>query len=216
MIIILLGPPGAGKGTQAAKISEYLSIPHIATGDIFRDAIKQGTELGRRAKEYLEKGELVPDEIVNAIVRERISMDDCRNGFILDGYPRTLNQARALDDMLDDMGKSIDVVLNLIVPEDEIVRRLSYRRICRRCGAVYHLINNPPKVDGVCDKCGGELYQREDDREDVIRNRLRVYHERTEPIVKYYKDRGLLVDIDGSGSIDEVWSRIKSVLDKMM
>ena len=216
MIIILLGPPGAGKGTQAAKISEYLSIPHIATGDIFRDAIKQGTELGRRAKEYLEKGELVPDEIVNAIVRERISMDDCRNGFILDGYPRTLNQARALDDMLDDMGKSIDVVLNLIVPEDEIVRRLSYRRICRRCGAVYHLINNPPRVDGICDKCGGELYQREDDREDVIRNRLRVYHERTEPIVKYYKDRGLLVDINGSGSIDEVWSRIKSVLDKMM
>ena len=214
MIVILFGPPGAGKGTQAELISRKYSIPHIATGDIFREAISKGTELGRKAEEYLKRGDLVPDDIVNGIVWERISRPDCRRGFILDGYPRTMGQAKALDEMLDRLGMSIDVVLNINVDEENIIRRLSYRRICRSCGAVYHLINNPPKREGVCDKCGGQLYQRVDDREDVIRNRLKVYYERTRPLIEYYRGRGLLVDVDGNGGIEEVWRSIESILDR--
>jgi len=213
MIIVLLGPPGAGKGTQASKISETFSIPHIATGDIFREAVKKGTELGRKAKEYMERGELVPDEIVNGIVKERISEPDCSNGFILDGYPRTLNQAKALDEMLAEMNRKIDIVLNISVSEDNVVKRLSNRRVCKRCGAIYHLITNPPKKEGVCDKCGGELYQREDDREEVIRNRLSVYRKQTEPIIKYYEEEGLLVNIDGNREIEEVWDQIKRAIE---
>lgn len=209
MIIVLLGPPGAGKGTQASRISQTFSIPHIATGDIFREAVKKGTVLGKKAKEYMERGALVPDEIVNGIVEERIRNRDCSDGFVLDGYPRTLDQAKALDEMLERMGRSIDLVLNISVSEENVVERISKRRICRRCGAVYHLITNPPKKDGVCDRCGGELYQREDDKEEVVRNRLKVYHSQTEPIVNYYKEKGLLVDIDGNGGIEEVWAQIK-------
>ncbi len=215
MIIVLLGPPGAGKGTQASKISEALSIPHIATGDIFRDAVERGTELGRKAKEYMERGELVPDEIVNGIVKERISKPDCSNGFILDGYPRTLNQARALDEMLSEMGRKVDVVLNISVSEDEVVRRLSYRRVCRKCGAIYHLINDPPKREGICDRCGAELYQREDDREEVVRKRLRVYREQTKPLINYYRERGVLVDINGNGDIEEVWSQVEEAISSL-
>ncbi len=212
MIIVLFGPPGAGKGTQAVRISEMLSIPHIATGDIFREAVKKRTELGKKAEEYMKKGELVPDEIVNGIVRERISQPDCSNGFILDGYPRTLNQAEALDKMLAEMNRKVDLVLNIEVSEENIIKRLSNRRVCKKCGAVYHLITNPPKKDGICDKCGGELYQREDDKEEVIRNRLKVYHKQTEPIIKYYEEKGVLVNIDGNKSIEEVWNQIKEVI----
>ena len=212
MIIVLFGPPGAGKGTQAVRISEMLSIPHIATGDIFREAVKKRTELGKKAEEYMKKGELVPDEIVNGIVRERISQPDCSNGFILDGYPRTLNQAEALDKMLAEMNRKVDLVLNIEVSEENIIKRLSNRRVCKKCGAVYHLITNPPKKDGICDKCGGELYQREDDKEEVIRNRLKVYHKQTEPIIKYYEEKGVLVNIDGNNSIEEVWNQIKEVI----
>jgi len=212
MIIVLFGPPGAGKGTQAVRISEMLSIPHIATGDIFREAVKKRTELGKKAEEYMKKGELVPDEIVNGIVRERISQPDCSNGFILDGYPRTLNQAEALDKMLAEMNRKVDLVLNIEASEENIIKRLSNRRVCKKCGAVYHLITNPPKKDGICDKCGGELYQREDDKEEVIRNRLKVYHKQTEPIIKYYEEKGVLVNIDGNKSIEEVWNQIKEVI----
>ena len=215
MIIVLFGPPGAGKGTQAERISREMGIPHIATGDMFREAVAKGTELGRKAQEYMRRGELVPDEIVNEMVRERISMPDCSKGFILDGYPRTVNQAKALDEMLAEMGRKVDVVLNLSVSDDEVVKRLSYRRICRRCGAIYHLINNPPRREGVCDRCGGELYQREDDREEVIRRRLRVYYEQTEPVLRYYAERGILRDIDGNGTVDEVWERVKKALEEV-
>jgi len=215
LIIVLFGPPGAGKGTQAERISREMGIPHIATGDMFREAVAKGTELGRKAQEYMRRGELVPDEIVNEMVRERISMPDCSRGFILDGYPRTVNQAKALDEMLAEMGRKVDVVLNLSVSDDEVVKRLSYRRICRRCGAIYHLINNPPRREGVCDRCGGELYQREDDREEVIRRRLRVYYEQTEPVLRYYAERGILRDIDGNGTVDEVWERVKKALEEV-
>lgn len=212
MIIIMLGPPGAGKGTQAVKISEFLSIPRIATGDIFRKAIANGTELGKKAEEYLKRGELVPDEIVNEIIKERISRPDCESGFILDGYPRTLNQATALDKILYNLKRQIDLVINIDVSEENIIKRLSYRRTCKKCGAVYHLLFNPPKQVDKCDKCGGELYQREDDKEDVIRNRLKVYYERTKPIIKYYKNKGILVNIDGNGDINYVWKQIEKLI----
>lgn len=216
MIIILFGPPGAGKGTQAAKISNKYGIPHIATGDIFREAISRGSEIGKKAEECLKRGDLVPDEIVNSIVRERISMEDCEEGFILDGYPRTIGQAQALDEMLSEMNKKVDVVINIEVSDDNIIRRLSYRRICKICGAVYHLITNPPRMDEICDKCGGPLYQREDDREDVIRNRLKVYRERTKPLISYYESKGILYNVNGNLSIEEVWRQIEEAITKVI
>ncbi len=215
MNIILLGPPGAGKGTQAKMISEKYGIPQIATGDILREAVAKGTELGKKAKEYMDRGELVPDEIVIGIVKERLKQPDCEKGFILDGFPRTLAQAEALDKMLEELGKKLDAVINIDVPEEEIVKRIVNRRTCKNCGAVYHLIFNPPKVEGKCDKCGGELYQRDDDKEETVRERLRVYRERTEPLIEYYKNKGLLYNVDGTKDIEGVFKQIDEILSKI-
>ena len=215
MNLILLGAPGAGKGTQAKMISEKYGIPQIATGDMLREAVAKGTELGKKAKEYMDRGELVPDEIVIGIVKERLQQPDCEKGFILDGFPRTLAQAEALDEMLKELGKEIDAVINISVPEEEVVKRIAYRRTCRNCGAVYHLIYNPPKEDGKCDKCGGELYQRDDDKEETVRERFKVYRERTEPLIDYYKKKGLLYDVDGTKDINGVFEEITKILEKI-
>ena len=215
MNIILLGPLGGGKGTQAKKIVEKCGIPHIATGDILREAVAKGTELGKKAKEYMDRGELVPDEIVIGIVRERLKQPDCEKGFLLDGFPRTIKQAEALDEMLKELGKDIDAVIYIDVPEEEVVKRITYRRTCRNCGAVYHLIYAPPKEDNKCDKCGGELYQRDDDKEEVVRQRFKVYMENTAPLIEYYEKKGLLYRVDGTKSIDEVFSQIDEILQKI-
>ncbi len=210
--LVIFGPPGAGKGTQAKMLSEKLGVPHIATGDIFREAVKAGTELGKLAKQYMDRGELVPDEVVIGIVEERLRRPDCSKGFILDGFPRTIKQAEALDEMLQRMGVKLDAVVNLEVSEDEVVKRISLRRTCRNCGAIYHLITNPPKKEGVCDKCGGELYQRDDDREETVRSRLRVYRQQTEPLLKFYEQRGLLKNVDGEKPIEEVFKEVLAAL----
>ncbi len=214
MNLILLGAPGAGKGTQAKMISEKYGIPQISTGDMLRDAVAKGTELGRKAKEYMDRGELVPDEVVIGIVKERLQQPDCRKGFILDGFPRTIAQAEALDKMLGDLGMKIDAVINVAVPEEEVVKRIVNRRTCRKCGAVYHLIYNPPKEDNKCDKCGGELYQRDDDREETVRERYRVYRENTEPLIDYYRRKGVLFDVDGTKDIKGVFQEIDEILKK--
>lgn len=208
MRIILLGPPGSGKGTQAGLLSKKYGIPHIAMGDILREEVARGTSLGKKVNVYMSKGELVPDEIVIEVLKERIKKPDCKNGFILDGFPRTLNQAKALDAMLDELGFRIDAVVYIDVPDEEIVRRLSLRRTCRVCGRVYNLHYNPPKQDGKCDVCGGELFIRDDDKPDVIRNRLKVYNEQTRPLVSYYEESKLLVRVDGVNSIDNVFQQI--------
>ena len=215
MNIILLGGPGAGKGTQAKLIVEKYGIPQISTGDMLREAVKQGTELGKKAKEYMDKGELVPDEIVIGIVKERLKQPDCEKGFILDGFPRTIAQAEALDKMLEELGKKIDAVINIHVPEEEIIKRIVNRRTCKKCGAIYHLIYSPPKEPNKCDKCGGELYQRDDDKEETVRERLRVYREQTEPLIEYYKKKGILYNVDGTKDINGVFEEIKSILDKL-
>ncbi len=212
MNLILLGPPGAGKGTQAVRISEAYGIPHVSTGDIFRENLKKGTELGLRAKEYMDRGELVPDEVVIGIVRERLLEEDCAHGFVLDGFPRTVAQADALKGILAEMGKAIDHVLNIRVPDELVVERLTARRTCRECGAVYHLVYDPPREEGRCDSCGGELYVRDDDREETVRARLREYAAKTEPLIEYYRGEGLLRNIDGSAGMDEVLAAIKAVL----
>ncbi len=215
MNLILLGPPGGGKGTQAKRIVEKYGIPQISTGDMFREAVAKGTELGKKAKEYMDRGELVPDEIVIGIVKERLAQPDCEKGFILDGFPRTLKQAEALDDILEEMNKKIDAVININVPDEEIIKRIVYRRTCKNCGAVYNLIYSPPKEDNKCDKCGGELYQRDDDKEETVRERLRVYKEQTQPLIDYYKKKGVLYEVDGTKSIDEVWKEIENILEKI-
>jgi len=204
--IILMGPPGAGKGTQAVQISEHYRIPHISTGDMFRAAVAAGTEMGKKAKLFMDQGQLVPDEVTIGIVRERLAEADCANGFLLDGFPRTLAQAEALDRTLRD--NPIDVALNIEVPHEELIRRLTGRRVCRSCGATYHLQSKPAQVDGVCDVCGGELYQRVDDEIATVSNRLSVYSKQTEPLVAYYQAAGKLVSVAGTKGIDQVFQEI--------
>ncbi|GAA1084377.1 adenylate kinase [Nocardiopsis composta] len=207
-----MGPPGAGKGTQAQILASELSIPKVSTGDIFRANVSGGTELGKRAKSYMDRGDLVPDEVTNEMVRARLGEPDAREGFLLDGFPRNVAQAETLDGMLKEMGSALDAVLELKVDEDEVVKRLSGRRSCRECGRVYHLDYDPPAEEGVCDACGGELYQRDDDREDVIRHRLQVYREQTEPLVAFYADKGVLVTIEAIGEVTEVTGRALAAL----
>ncbi|HEY8111360.1 MAG TPA: adenylate kinase [Actinomycetes bacterium] len=212
MRIVLVGPPGAGKGTQAQFIASHLSIPKISTGDIFRVNVSQGTELGREAKAYMDRGDLVPDSVTIAMVRDRLAEGDTSDGFLLDGFPRTLTQAKALDETLDDMGTKLDVVLELVVDDDEVVRRLSGRRTCRVCGRVWHLDFDPPTREGICDQCGGELFQRDDDREETVRHRLEVYAEQTAPLIDFYADKSILVGLDATGPVEDVTDRAINAL----
>jgi adenylate kinase len=212
MNILFMGPPGAGKGTQAERIVDQFSVPHISTGDAFRLAMKQGTPMGLKAKEFVDQGLLVPDEITNGIVRDRLLQDDCSNGFLLDGFPRTLQQAEALDSMLADMGRTIDHVVNLKVDRGLLLARLTGRRICKSCGSTYHVMFNPPKQEGVCDKCEGELYQRSDDTEEKVGTRLDEYISKTAPLLAYYEGKSQLREVDGEQDIDVVTAEIVSVL----
>ncbi|WP_030201538.1 adenylate kinase [Streptomyces sp. NRRL S-87] len=215
MRIVLVGPPGAGKGTQAAFLAKNLSIPHISTGDLFRANISQGTELGKKAKAYMDAGDLVPDEVTIGMAKDRMEQPDAVNGFLLDGFPRNVSQAEALDSMLQGADMKLDAVLDLEVPEDEVVKRIAGRRICRNDSAhVFHVSYKAPKTEGVCDVCGGELYQRPDDTEDTVRNRLDVYHTQTEPIIDYYKAQGLVVTISALGEVQDVTKRAMDALNK--
>jgi len=209
--VIMLGPPGAGKGTQAVRLASAYDVPHISTGDIFRTNVKDQTELGTKARQYMDAGELVPDEVVIGMIQDRLAEPDA-TGFILDGFPRTVPQAQALEEMLVDLERPIDVVLRLAVDESEIVSRLTGRRTCRNCGAIYHMDNSPPGQEGVCDRCGGELYQRDDDEEGVVLNRLDVYHRQTEPLEFFYWQRGLLRDVQAVGGVDDITKRALDVI----
>lgn len=212
MNILFMGPPGAGKGTQAQVIVDAFGLPHISTGDAFRLAIKEGTPIGVKAKEYIDQGLLVPDDVTNGIVRERLSQPDCEKGFLLDGFPRTLLQAEALDTLLLESGRKLDHVINLNVDPEKLLVRITGRRICRTCGTTYHVIFNPPKQEGACDKDGGELYQRPDDNEESVRTRLEEYASKTAPLIDYYANKGLLRQIDGDQEIGTVSEGILSVL----
>ncbi len=212
MRIILLGPPGAGKGTQATDISSKYQIPHISTGDIFRKNVKEGTPLGIKAKEYMNKGELVPDELVVAIVEDRLQEDDCKNGFLLDGFPRTVVQAKALDTVLENMETAIDKVINIEVDKEILIGRAVGRRICKQCGATFHTTFKPTQKDGVCDVCNGETYQREDDTEATVTNRIEVYINETSPLINYYTEKGNLVTINGQQEISTVFKEIVNAL----
>jgi adenylate kinase len=213
MRMVLLGPPGGGKGTQAQKLIEKYAIPQVSTGDLFRAAVKNQTELGKKAKEYMDKGSLVPDEIVIGMVKERLAKDDCKKGFILDGFPRTIAQAEALDKMLPELKMKLDAVVEIEVPDVEVVKRLSGRRTCTKCGAMYHVEFNAPKVAGKCDKCGGDLYQRDDDNEKTIKSRLDVYHNQTSPLVGYYQKKGIFKKVAGLGDISEIFSKVVKALE---
>ncbi|MEI5909215.1 adenylate kinase [Bacillus spongiae] len=208
MNILLMGPPGAGKGTQAEKIVEKYGIPHISTGDMFRAAMKDETELGLVAKSFIDKGELVPDEVTIGIVRERLAKPDCEKGFLLDGFPRTVAQAEALEEILSSLNKTIDFVINIKVDNSVLMGRLTGRRICKNCGATYHLVFNPPTKDGVCDRCEGELYQRADDNEETVENRLSVYTKQTQPLLDFYQEKGYLKELDGQKDINLVFEDI--------
>lgn len=210
--LVLMGLPGAGKGTQAEKIVEKYNIPHISTGDMFRAAIKEGTELGMKAKKFMDEGQLVPDEVTIGIVRERLAKPDCEKGFLLDGFPRTVPQAEALDNILKDMNRSIDYVIHIDVARELLLERLTGRRICRDCGATYHLVFNPPKQENVCDKCNGELYQRDDDNEETVANRLEVNINQQQPLLDYYEKKGVLKTIDGSRKIEEVFQEVDTLI----
>ena len=212
MRIILLGPPGAGKGTQAAGIVDKYKIPHISTGDIFRKNIKEGTDLGKKAKEYMDQGLLVPDELTVGLVTDRITQDDCKNGFMLDGFPRNVAQAQQLGQYLNSVDLALDRVINIEVDKDILVGRAVGRRICKSCGATYHVEFNPPKVDGTCDVCGGELYQRADVNEETVSNRIQVYLDETKPLADYYSNEGIIANINGEQSIDKVFADIVDAL----
>jgi adenylate kinase len=212
MRLVLVGPPGAGKGTQAQFISSHFAVPKISTGDIFRANVSEGTELGVEARKFMDAGDLVPDEVTIAMVKDRLSYDDVSEGFLLDGFPRTVHQAEVLDGMLAERGKTVDVVLELVVDDEEVVRRLSGRRTCRQCGHVWHLDFDPPADEGTCDRCSGELFQRDDDSEDTIRHRLDVYADQTSPLIGYYGDKGLLRGVDATGPVEDVTDRAINVL----
>lgn len=209
-----MGPPGAGKGTQAEDLVNKYQIPHISTGDMFRAAIKSGTALGLKAKEYMDAGQLVPDEVTIGIVAERLAESDCAKGFLLDGFPRTVPQADALAQILKDLNMELDGVVNIEVPEDKLIERLTGRRICRKCGATYHMVFNPPAAETTCDKCGGELYQRSDDTLETAKNRLQVYNDQTQPLIEYYREKGYLKEINGDQDIAKVLQDIVRVLEK--
>jgi len=212
MYIVLLGAPGAGKGTQATMLVEKLGMTHVASGDLFRKALAEKTEHGLKAKEYMDKGQLVPDEITIKMVLERLEKPDCAKGVILDGFPRNLKQARALDEALKTINKSIDKVIYIKVSEAELLKRLSGRWICRKCQTPYHEVDNPPKVKGICDRCGGELYQRDDDNEATVKNRLKVYFAETMPLIDYYRKNGKLIEVNGEGNAAEINQRIIDIL----
>ena len=212
MKLVLLGPPGAGKGTQAKMMIEKYQIPQISTGDILRQAVKDGTPLGKEAKTYMDQGELVPDELIINLVKERIKAGDCKEGYIFDGFPRTVAQAEALDNVLEGLSTKLDAVVSINVPEDEVVKRLSGRRTCKSCGTLYHVIYNSPTKEGICDKCGGELFQRDDDNETTIRQRLSVYQEQTSPLIEYYSEQGLVKAIPGTGEPQEIFTAICEAL----
>lgn len=209
---VLLGPPGAGKGTQAVKIVEKYNIPHISTGDIFRENIKNGTELGKKAQEYMNKGELVPDELVIDLATDRLLADDCKNGFLLDGFPRTVYQAEKLDEFLEAHGQKLDTVIDIEVEKEELVTRITGRRVCKACGASFHVVNIPPKKEGICDLCGGELFQRADDTVEAVETRVAEYNEKTMPLVDYYTKAGNVVTIDGALPLDTVFAEIVKAL----
>jgi adenylate kinase len=205
--VVLVGPPGAGKGTQAQFIASHLAIPKVSTGDIFRHNVSAGTDLGRQAKAFMDRGDLVPDEVTVAMVKGRLAEDDAQAGFLLDGFPRNVPQAETLKKILADWGLRLDLVLELVVDHDEVIRRLSGRRTCRKCGRVWHVAFDPPALPDKCDECGGELFQRDDDREETIRHRLEVYQEQTQPLISYYADEGVLLGIDATGPVEDVTER---------
>ncbi len=208
MRIVLLGAPGAGKGTQAVNLSRMLSIPHVSTGEIFRENIRNGSKLGHEAKSYMDNGLLVPDELTVDIVKERLKEDDCKNGFLLDGFPRTIPQAESLDKVLKSLGTKLDIVVNLDVTDSVIVKRMAGRRVCGNCGECYHIATLPPKIDGICDNCGTKLIIRDDDKEETVLERLRVYYEKTMPLINYYEEKGLLLHFDGTKKIMETTNEI--------
>ncbi len=212
MKIIMLGAPGAGKGTQAKQIAAKYSIPHISTGDIFRANIKNGTELGKKAKEYMDQGLLVPDELTCDLVMDRIAQDDAKNGFVLDGFPRTIPQAEALDAALTKIGQSMDFAIDVDVPDDNIIGRMSGRRACLGCGATYHIVSIPPKKEGICDTCGKELVLRDDDKPETVKKRLDVYHDQTQPLIEYYTKQGILKSVDGTQPMEKVFEDITAIL----
>lgn len=212
MKIIMLGAPGAGKGTQAKKIAAKYQIPHISTGDIFRANIKNGTELGNKAKEYMEKGMLVPDELTCDLVVDRIGQEDCKNGYVLDGFPRTIPQAEALEAALKKLGDSVDYAIDVEVPDENIIRRMSGRRACLGCGSTYHIEHIPPKAEGICDVCGGKLVLRDDDAPATVQNRLKVYHEQTQPLLDFYGKAGILKTVDGTQEMEAVFAKIVEIL----
>jgi len=214
MHLIIFGPPGSGKGTVSEEVAKVYGIPHISTGDLLREHISKKTALGMKAKEYMDRGELVPDELVNEVLKDALSRSECKRGFILDGYPRTLTQAEELEKILSNLGLHIDCVLNLNVSDEEIVKRLSTRRVCKVCGAVYNLITNPPKVEGVCDRCGGTLILRDDDKPDIVKSRLQTYVKMSAPVLNYYVARNKVLDIDGSGDVVTVKARVLRILEE--